>query len=278
MIYIACFMKSLNHLICDNIIIVVFLNKISIFVNFFRSNFISLSMIWFAYFIKNLNHLIYVNIIIIVFFSQNIDVRLSITYQFRITIYFLFTINQKTSIDQNLKNSKSKNLNQHMFAKSIRIVFNEILFEKSINLLYKIFDVFCINLKFFVEIFFFIFIFFRLFSIFLFVFAFVSIIFVAKMNCINVYQQVISIIDRVNIELIVSKRNWKKTKNKMFEYSITKHFYKKCFVYTFYWMNCTYRLLHTFKYRYVNRCYTNFVNTIKLFVSWYNRFMIFKIF
>ena len=67
------------------------------------------------------------------FFLQNIDVRSSITYQFRITIYFLFTINQKISIDQNLKNSNSKNLNQHMFAKSIRIVFNEILFKNRSN-------------------------------------------------------------------------------------------------------------------------------------------------
>ena len=84
----------------------------------------------------------------------------------QITIYFKFTINQKSSIDQNSKNSKSKNLNQHMFAKSIRIVFNKRLFEKSFNLSYKIFNVFCINLKSFVEISFFIFIFLRFFSIF----------------------------------------------------------------------------------------------------------------
>ena len=73
-----------------------------------------------------------------------------------VTIYFKFTINQKSSINQNSKNSKSKNLNQHMFAKSIRIVFSENLFEKSIKLLYKMLDVFD-------EIFFFIFIFFRFF-------------------------------------------------------------------------------------------------------------------
>ena len=117
--------------------------------------------------------------------------------QIRIIVYFKLTINQKSSINQNSKNSKSKNLNQHMFAKSIRIAFSEILFEKSINLLYKMFDVFCINLKFSIEIFFFIFIFFRFFSIFLFAFAFVSIVSITKMSCINVYEQVVSIIDRV---------------------------------------------------------------------------------
>ena len=146
--------------------------------------------------------------------------------QSRITIYFKFAFNQKSSINQDSKNSKSKNLNQHMFAKSIRIVFNEILFEKSIKLSYKLSNVFCINLKFSVENSFFIFIFFRFFSTFFLVFAFVSIIFVTRINCINVYQQVISIIDRVKIKFVVSKRNLKKTRNKLLEYSITKHFQK----------------------------------------------------
>ena len=131
----------------------------------------------------------------------------------RIIVYFKFTINQKSSIIQNSKNLKSKSLNQHMFAKSIRTVFNENLFKKSIKLLYKMLDVFDIDSK----ISFFIFILFRLFSIFFLVFAFVSIIFVAKTNCINVYQQVISIIDYVNIEFVVSRRNWKKTRNKLLE-------------------------------------------------------------
>ena len=117
-----------------------------------------------------------------------------------------------------------------MFAKSIRIVFNKNLFKNLIDLLYKLSNVFC-HLKFsnsnkIAKIVFFIFIFFRFFSIFLLVFVFVSIIFVARMSCINVYQQVISIIDRVDIEFVVSKRNWEKTKNKLFEYSITKHFQK----------------------------------------------------
>ena len=75
--------------------------------------------------------------------------------------------------------------------------YSKDLFEKSINLLYKLLDVFCINLKSSVETFFFIFVFLRLFSIFLLAFAFVSIISAARMNCINVYEQVISIIDRV---------------------------------------------------------------------------------
>ena len=134
----------------------------------------------------------------------------------QIIVYFKFTINQKSSIDQISKNSKSKISKQHMFAKSIRIVFSKILFEKSIKSLYKLFHVFD-------EISFFIFILFRFFSIFFLVFAFVSIVFAARMNCINVYQQIISIIDRVNIEFIVSKRNWKKTRNKLLEYSVTKH-------------------------------------------------------
>ena len=140
-------------------------------------------------------------------FSQSIDARSSVTYQFRIIAYFLSTINQKTSIDQDLKSSNSKSLNQHMPAKSIRIVFSEILSEKSIKLSYKLPDVFCINFKSQIETFFFIFIFFRLFSVFFLVFAFVSVMFAARMSCISVCQQVISIIDRVNIELVVSGRN-----------------------------------------------------------------------
>ena len=180
----------------------------------------------------------------------------------------MFTVNQKSSINQNSKNSKSKNLNQHMFAKSIRIVFNKNVFKKSFKLSYKMFDVFCINLKFFVEISFFIFILFRFFFDFFFVFAFVAIISIAKTNCINVYQQIMSIIDRF-IEFFISKRNWKETRNKLFEYSITKHFHKKFIAYTFYWINRTHRLLHALKYRYVNRYYVDSVNTMKLFISWY---------
>ena len=103
--------------------------------------------------------------------------------QMRIIVYFKFTVNQKSSISQDSKNSKSKSLNQHMFAKSIRIAFSKSLFETSIKLLYKMFDVFAINSK----ISFFIFILLRFLSIFFLVFAFVSTIFTARMNCINVY-------------------------------------------------------------------------------------------
>ena len=122
--------------------------------------------------------------------QNNVFFREFFSKQSQITIYFKFVINQKSLISQSLKNPKSKNLNQHMIAKSIRTVFNENLFEKWIKLLYKMFDVFS-------EISFFIFIFFRFFSIFLFVFVIVSIMSIATMNCINVYEQTISIIDRV---------------------------------------------------------------------------------
>ena len=95
--------------------------------------------------------------------------------QMRIVFYFKFTVNQKSSISRNSKNSKSKNLNQHMFAKSIRTVFSENLFDKSIDLSCKLSNVFC-HLKFsnsnrIAKVVFFIFIFFRLFSILLFVLA-----------------------------------------------------------------------------------------------------------
>ena len=129
--------------------------------------------------------------------QRNVFSRRFFSNQSRITVYFKFTVNQKSSINQDSKNSKSKSLNQHMFAKSIRTVFSKSLFEKSIKSSYKMSDVFCINLKLSVEISFFIFIFFRFLSIFLFVFAFVSIISTARLSCISVYKQVISIIDRV---------------------------------------------------------------------------------
>ena len=148
--------------------------------------------------------------------QNNVFSRKFFSKQSQITIYFKFTVNQKSSIDQISKDSKSKISKQHMFAKSIRIVFSKILFEKSIKSLYKLFHVFD-------EISFFIFILFRFLSIFLFVFAFVSTVFAARMSCISVYQQVISIIDRVNIEFIVSRRNWEETRDKLLEYSVTKH-------------------------------------------------------
>ena len=80
--------------------------------------------------------------------QKNVFSRKFFSEQSRITIYFKSTVNQKSSISQDSKNSKSKSLNQHMFAKSIRTVFNKILFEKSINLSYKSTDVFYVKNKF----------------------------------------------------------------------------------------------------------------------------------
>ena len=147
------------------------------------------------------------------FQNQNNVSSQTFSNQMKIIFYFKFTINQKSSINQNSKSSKSKNLNQHMFAKSIRIVFSKNLFEKLINLSYKSANVFCVKNRFlqilnfykskfskfriFVKISFLIFVLFRFFSIFLFVFAFVSIVSVTKTNYINVYEQIVSIIDRV---------------------------------------------------------------------------------
>ena len=73
---------------------------------------------------------------------QRFDVR---SYQSRIIIYFLSAINQKTSITQSLKSSKSKTFQQHMFAKSIRST--SALSEKSIFSSYKKSDIFYISLQ-----------------------------------------------------------------------------------------------------------------------------------
>ena len=98
--------------------------------------------------------------------QMNVFFRNIFSNQMRIIFYFNFAINQKSSINQISKNLKSKNLNQHMFAKSIRIVFNKNVFKKSIKLLYKMFDVFDIDSNFFFHfhIFSFFFQFFFLFS------------------------------------------------------------------------------------------------------------------
>ena len=139
--------------------------------------------------------------------SQSDDIRSSRqTHQSQIIVYFLSAVNQKTSISQSLKSSNSKSFQQHTFAKTIRSV----LFEKSIKLSYKSAIVFCVENRFsqvldfsksksrsFAEVVFFIFILFRLFSIFFLAFAIVSIVSTATMSCINVYEQVISIIDRI---------------------------------------------------------------------------------
>ena len=67
--------------------------------------------------------------------------------QMQIIVYFKSTVNQKSSISQISKNSKSKISKQHMFAKSIRTVFSEILFEKSIELSYKMLEISEVNSK-----------------------------------------------------------------------------------------------------------------------------------
>ena len=196
--------------------------------------------------------------------------------QMQIIVYFKPTVNQKPSINQALKSSNPKSLNQHMPAESIRTASSEILPEKSAKLSYKLPDVFCINFKPQIEAPFFISILFRFFPAFLLAFAFVSAMSAARMGCISVYQQVISVIGRANIELVASRRSWEETRDRMFEYSVTKHLHKRCFAYTFYWMDRTHRLSHAFKYRCVNRCYTGSANTVKLLVSWYNRSKVFK--
>ena len=133
--------------------------------------------------------------------QKNVSFREFFSKQSRIIVYFKFAINRKSSINQNSKSSKSKSLNQHMFAKSIRIVFNKNFFEKSIDLSYKLSNVFChqksSKFRTFAKISFFIFILLRLFSIFLIALAFVSILSIAKISYINVYEQVFSIIDCV---------------------------------------------------------------------------------
>ena len=82
--------------------------------------------------------------------QKNVSSREFFSKQSRITIYFKFAINQKLSISQNSKNSKSKSLNQHMSAKFIRINFNK-CFEKSIFLSYKMLNIFYIKSKIFLQ-------------------------------------------------------------------------------------------------------------------------------
>ena len=126
--------------------------------------------------------------------QKNVSSREFSSEQSRITVYFKPTVNQKISISQTSKSSKSKTSKQYLPAESIRTVFSKELSEKSLNLSYKKSDV---SDESSVETSFFIFILLRLLSIFLLAFAFVSTISAARMNCINVYEQVISIIDRV---------------------------------------------------------------------------------
>ena len=80
-------------------------------------------------------------------FSQSDDTRSFVTYQSRIIVYFLPTTNQKTSISQISKSSKSKISKQYMFAKSTRTAFNNDFFEKSIISSYKKSNIFYISLQ-----------------------------------------------------------------------------------------------------------------------------------
>ena len=81
------------------------------------------------------------------FSSQSLDTRSSISYQFRIIFYFSSAINQKASINQSLKSSKSKNFQQYMFAKSLSFYRLTVLFEKSTFSSYKKSDIFYISLQ-----------------------------------------------------------------------------------------------------------------------------------
>ena len=76
---------------------------------------------------------------------------------------------------------------------------------------------------------------------------------------------------------VVSKRNWKETRNKLLEYSVTKHLQKRSIAYTLCWMQCTHQQSHVRKYRCVNRCCADSINMTKLLVSSYNRFDVARI-
>ena len=80
---------------------------------------------------------------------NNVSFR-AFSNQMRIIVYFKSAINQKLSISQNSKSSKSKSLNQHMSAKFIRTNFSKYS-EKSIFLSYKMSDIFYIKSKIFLQ-------------------------------------------------------------------------------------------------------------------------------
>ena len=82
------------------------------------------------------------------FQNQNNVFSRAFSNQMRIIVYFKSAVNQKLSISQNSKSSKSKSLNQHMSAKFIRVNFSK-CFEKSIFLSYKMSDIFYIKSRFF---------------------------------------------------------------------------------------------------------------------------------
>ena len=81
--------------------------------------------------------------------QNNVSFR-AFSDQMRIIAYFKFAVNQKLSINENSKSSKSKSLNQHRFAKFIRANFSKCS-EKSIFLSYKMSDIFYIKSKIFLQ-------------------------------------------------------------------------------------------------------------------------------
>ena len=124
--------------------------------------------------------------------QKNVSSSEFFSKQLRIIVYFKSAINQKSSINQNSKSSKSKSLNQHMSAKSIRIAFSKNS-EKLIVLSYKSTNIFCVTSA---ETSALILVLLHLLSVFLLALAFVSAFSTTKMDCINVYEQAVSIIDR----------------------------------------------------------------------------------
>ena len=144
------------------------------------------------------------------FFSHSIDARSFVTYQFRIIVYFLFAVNQKASISQNLKSQKSKSFQQFTFAKTIRSVLS----KKSIYSSYKLADIFYVNSEIFANsnssemkspkshmlarVLRVNFVLFRLFLIFLVVVAFVLISSTSVIIYIDIYEWFIKIIHFVN--------------------------------------------------------------------------------
>ena len=172
-------------------------------------------------------------------FSQYFDINLFrrsrfFMYQSRIIFYFMFAINQKTSINQNLKNSNSKNFQQHTFAKSISFC-RFVLSKKSIISSYKKLNIFYISLqsKFSSR---FLFAWFRFTFTFSFAFSFTFSSFFRfrisnhvccicfdhfsfrndLFNYLRFSQRYFRIVDRWKEWkkwLVVSKRNWEKTKN-----------------------------------------------------------------
>ena len=79
--------------------------------------------------------------------QKNVSFREFFSEESRITIYFKSTINQKSSISQNSKSSKSKSLKQHTSAKFIRIA----LLEKSFILFYKMSSIFYFKSRVFLQ-------------------------------------------------------------------------------------------------------------------------------